>query len=371
MTGAATSDSAPPIRVLIFCLTVNFFGTERHAVELANALAEAHTVAILVRARPPEADKQLGYDTLLGAISPRVRVFTSSRKLPLLGLLRAMVEFRPDIIHAHNERAARWAKRLPFGPPVIATNHCGYRSDYDGCDGLICLTPAQVAGLPPGWTGQVFQIGNWVLPHPARDRAAARRSLGLAPDDFVVGSIGRLDPVKGVPALVDVFLATDLAGAKLVIIGTGDMEPALRARAADSGGRVVIAGFRADARDLYPAFDLFVLNSNVEPFGLVILEALDAGLPVVATATDGARAIRDGAPLHLVPIGDRAALIAALRAGREGRIAASPGGADAFRIGGVLQRIEQAYRELIARRQGSVSYASAMPSTTQTNSHSG
>jgi glycosyltransferase involved in cell wall biosynthesis len=359
------------MRVLIFCLSVNFFGSERHAVELANALAEEHTVAILLRSRPPEDDKQLAYDTLRQAISPRVRIFVSSRKLPVLGLLNAMLRFRPDIIHSHMERSARWAQRLPFGPPVIATNHCGYRPAYDSCDGLICLTRAQLAELPPGRRGPVFQIGNWVLPNASHDRAAARRALGLSPEDYVVGAVGRLEPVKEFPALVEAFEAASLPGAKLVIVGSGPDEAALRSRAAASGGRVVIAGFRRDVRDLYAAFDLFVLNSSDEPFGLVILEALDAGLPIIATATDGARAIAEQARIRLVPIGDRAAMVDALRAGRDARLSASPGGAEPFRIGAVLPRIVQAYRDVLARSRNSVSYASEIPRTTHTNSHSG
>jgi glycosyltransferase involved in cell wall biosynthesis len=354
------------MRVLIFYLTVDFGGAERHAVELANALAGEHEVAILLLKRPRGADRQARYDALIGAVSPRVRLFTTGRKLPLLGLLHAMLRFRPQIIHAHLPRSVRWAQRLPFRPPVIVTNHNGHYPEYDACDGLICLTAAQLARLPAGRRGAVFQIGNWVLPPPGSDRAAARRALGLAGDDFVVGGVGRLDPLKRFPALVDAFLAADLRSARLVIVGTGADEPTLLAQAAASGGRVVIAGFRADVRGLYPAFDLFVLNSSSEEFPLVLLEALDAGVPIIATATEGARAIAAKASLRLVPIGDQAALVAALREGPQGRLAPSPGGAEPFRIGAVLPQVVQAYRDVIARRRRSVSYASAIPSTTHT-----
>jgi glycosyltransferase involved in cell wall biosynthesis len=354
------------MRVLIICLSVNFFGTERHAVELGNALAEDHHVALLVRARPPEADKQRPYDTLIGSVSSKVRLFSATRKMPMLGMLNAIFRFRPDIIHTHLERSARWAQRFPFGPPVIATNHCGYRSEYDGCDGLICLTPAQVAEVPAGWRGAKFQIGNWVLPAPPASREAGRSALGLSPDDFIVGTVGRLEPVKEFPALVRAFLAADLKRAKLVIIGNGGGEAELRALAAEANGRVIVAGFRDDVRALYPAFDLFVLNSSDEPFGLVLLEALDAGVPIVATATDGARAIAENARMKLVPVGNQAALIEALRQGRAGHLAASPDGAAPFRIGTVLPRIVQAYRDVLALRRKSTSYARAIPNTTQT-----
>jgi glycosyltransferase involved in cell wall biosynthesis len=360
------SGAGARLRVLIFYLTVDFGGAERHVAELANALAEEHDVAVLLLARPRGPDRQAPYDALIRAFSPRVRRFVTGRRLPLLALAWIMLRFRPQIIHAHLPRAVRWARRLPFGPPVIVTNHNGHQPEYDACDGLICLTPAQVAQLPPGRRGAVFQIGNWVLPGPRSDRAEARRALGLAPEDFVVGGVGRLDPLKQFPALAEAFLAAGLGTAKLVIVGTGADEPALRALAAGSDGRVVLAGFRPDVRQLYPAFDLFVLNSTSEQFPLVLLEALDAGLPIIATATDGASAIAGQARLRLVPIGDQAALIAALREGCEGHLAASPGGAEPFRMGAVLPRIVQAYREVIARRRRSTSYASAIPSTTQT-----
>jgi glycosyltransferase involved in cell wall biosynthesis len=354
------------MRILMFCLSVNFGGAERHAVELANALADQHEVAILLLARPAGPVRQPRYDALVGAISPRVRLFTASKKMPLLGLLWALVRFRPDIVHTHLERAARWAKRVPLGPPVIATIHCEHFPEYDDCDAVICLTPAQAAHLPPARRGAVFQIGNWVLPHPPAGRAAARAALGLSPDDVVVGSVGRIDPIKQFPALIEAFMAADLPGTKLVVVGTGMGDAALAEQAASCDGRVVLAGFRRDVRDLYAAFDLFVLNSSEEPFGLVLLEAVDAGVPVISTATDGARAIAEQTLLHLVPVGDQGAMVAALRAGRAGQLAASPSGAEPFRIGAVLPRFVEAYREVIARRRKSMSYASPIPSTTHT-----
>jgi glycosyltransferase involved in cell wall biosynthesis len=78
---------------------------------------------------------------------------------------------------------------------------------------------------------------------------------------------------------------------------------------------VVFAGFRPDARDLYALFDLFVLNSSDEPYGLAILEAAEAGVAVVATATEGAKAIAEQLPIQLIPIGSPEALAAAIRRG--------------------------------------------------------
>lgn len=361
------------MRVLLVLLSVNFAGTERHAVELANALSAEHDVGLVLRGRPPEADRQRGYDALRAAVAPGVRVFTAGRALPLVGLVRAVRSFRPDVIHAHYERSARWATRLPFGVPVIATDHCGWSPDFFRCAGLICLTEAQRARVSPSYRGQVFCIGNWVLPHPAPPPGRVRelrRELGIGPDEYVVGCVGRIEPNKGQDGLIAAFLQAGLANARLVLVGDGPQAAELRARATD---RVVFPGFRTDVRDLYHAFDVFVLNSVAEQFVLVVLEALDAGLPVITTATDGAREIAARSPLHLIPIGDSDALIAALRQARAGAILPTPAAAGPFRQGAVLPRIVAAYQAVIAGRGGArsparaaTSYDSATPSTTQT-----
>jgi len=350
------------MRVLIALLSVNFYGTERHAIELANALAGEHDVALLLRARPREPHRQAGYDTLLAAIAPGVTIFTAGRALPLIGLFRAVRAFRPDVIHTHYERSARWATRLPLGIPVIATNHCGYDPAFARCAGLICLTQAQLPDVPAGFRGQRFHIGNWVLPHPAPSPERVetlRAGLGIGPDEYVVGSVARLDPEKGHAGLIDAFIAAELPNARLVIVGNGGQEEALRARAAPAGNRILFAGFRPDVRDLYRTFDVFVLNSTVEQFVLAVLEALDAGLPVIATASEGVREIAGRTPLRLIPIGDTGALVAALQAAHAGRIVPAPDGAAPFRLASVLPRIVAAYQAVLAGRRARIAQPAA------------
>lgn len=306
------------MRVLVALLSVGFAGTERHALELANALSHHCDVALLLRKRPREAHRQAAYDALLRSIQPGLRVFFASRATPVLGLWQALARFRPDLIHTHHERAARIASRYAFGVPVIATVHMHYRSrDYARCQGLICLTRAEAEALPPDYAGARFVIGNWVIPHPRPSPAALqslRESLGLQPDDYVIGSVARLEPAKGLDGLIAAFHAAALPQSRLVIVGQGSQQAAL-ARSAQRLGlesRVVFTGFRADARELYPLFDLFVLNSSDEPYGLAILEAAAAGIPVIATSTIGATAIAEHVPLRLVPVGNQPALTQAM-----------------------------------------------------------
>ncbi len=322
---AASSLTESRPRILVVQLSAGFAGTERHAAELANGLAAHAEVAVLLRARPREAHRQAEYAALLAALAPGIPVFLSGRAAPCFGLWRALRRFRPDLIHAHHERSARVAARCarPCGVPVIATVHVHYRArDFGRCDALVALTEAEAARARETFPREVARIENWVVPHPPPDPArlaTLRREFGIAEGDFVVGSVGRLAPVKRVDGVLAAFAQAGLERSRLVVIGEGSERPALEAQVARLGlsGRVRLAGFRADARDCYPLFDVLVLNSADEPYGLVILEAAASGVPVIATATDGARAVAARLPITLVPIDEPDALVRALRAARQ------------------------------------------------------
>jgi len=130
---------------------------------------------------------------------------------------------------------------------------------------------------------------------PGPGRRAAREALGLDQDRLVVLTIGRLNVMKGqrylldaVPALADRF--PELA---VVILGSGHLHEQLQAQAVALGvaDRVHLPGHRADARMLLDAADVFVLSSKHEGMPLVLLEAMDAGLPVVATRVIGSEEV--------------------------------------------------------------------------------
>ena len=127
-------------------------------------------------------------------------------------------------------------------------------------------------------------------PQPA-ERAAIRASLNLAKDDFVVGTVGRLDPVKNLGAMLDalVLLKGRYPAAKAVIVGEGSERQALEERAAALGlsGALVFAGYRGDVRAVMAAFDVYVNCSTYEGVSLTILEAMASALPVVASAVGG------------------------------------------------------------------------------------
>ena len=119
----------------------------------------------------------------------------------------------------------------------------------------------------------------------------ARRQLGLSMDDFVIGTVGRLSPVKDQTTLLRAFAAfrIGLERARLVVVGDGRLEIELKTEAErlGLGDSVVFAGHVPDAYRIMSAFDVFVLTSVSEAFGRVVIEAMACCLPVVVTEAGG------------------------------------------------------------------------------------
>src|SRR6185436_14263328 len=167
---------------------------------------------------------------------------------------------------------------------------------------------------------RVRVIHNGIEPASAAsplDRRKARLLLGLDERAFVVTTVARLDPVKDLVTLLDAFaiVRKRAPGAQLVIVGDGPERQRLEARAShdDLAGSVRITGYRSDVRALLPAADVYVSSSISEGVSLTILEAMAAGVPVVATAVGGTPEIRaDGEGGLLVPGRDADQLASAI-----------------------------------------------------------
>ncbi|RMT77045.1 glycosyltransferase [Pseudomonas viridiflava] len=136
----------------------------------------------------------------------------------------------------------------------------------------------------------------------------ARVELGLSPSAWIVGNVGRLHPDKDQATLLRGFalaLPSLPEHSQLVILGKGRLEDSLKALARELGigANVLFMGQVADARRYFKAFDVFALSSDHEPFGMVLLEAMVAGVPVVATSCGGAREVVEDVGL-MFPLGD-------------------------------------------------------------------
>ncbi|SIQ01120.1 glycosyltransferase [Aquipseudomonas alcaligenes] len=174
----------------------------------------------------------------------------------------------------------------------------------------------------PGWPGERIEtlynrIDIAAVQAEQVSREAAREHLGLPQSAWVVGNVGRLHPDKDQATLIRGFaqaLPQLPAGSLLAIMGSGKLEASLKHLAAELGvtESVRFLGQVAGGRRYFQAFDLFALSSDHEPFGMVLLEAMAAGVPVIGTDCGGGREVVHGVG-ELFPLGDAAALAGALQ----------------------------------------------------------
>jgi glycosyltransferase involved in cell wall biosynthesis len=193
----------------------------------------------------------------------------------------------------------------------------------------------------------------------AAARSAQRAALGLTDADFVVGTVGRFDPIKNLPMLVDALKLAwpRVPGLRALLVGDGPVRATLEAQlhAAGLAGPVHLTGFRPDARQLLQCMDLFVLSSFSEGTSMALLEAMAAGVPVAVTRVGGNPECVPGPAFGwVVESGDAGGLAAAIVAaagdptGRAGRARAA---AERFRaqftFAGMIDRYDTIYRELL------------------------
>jgi glycosyltransferase involved in cell wall biosynthesis len=196
-------------------------------------------------------------------------------------------------------------------------------------------------------------------PRGARERL--REQLGASPEDVVVGSIANFKPQKSPLDFVEAARRARLSNPRLrfLIAGDGALRPSVeRAIAkADLGGVVHLLGWRDDVPELLAAMDIFILTSLFEGLPRVVLQAMAASVPVVATDTGGvAEVVVDGETGFLVPPGNPAAAAAAIVA-----LAGDPKTRERFAAGArarlgdefdnrrMLRDLEDAYDELLGR----------------------
>ena len=152
--------------------------------------------------------------------------------------------------------------------------------------------------------------------HPdALARSRVRDQLGINPDAFVVGSVGRLVSEKDYPALVRSVSHLLSERFRLVIVGDGHARPEIeRAIPADRAPFVTLTGVRRDIPAVLASFDLFALSSRTEGLPLAVPEAMACALPVVATAVGGLPSVVPATCGLLVPPRDEAQLARAIEA---------------------------------------------------------
>lgn len=303
----------------------------------------------------------------------------------LFFLFRLMRKYRPDIVHTHTSKAGllgRVASRAAHIPYIVHTPHghvfFGHFSLLASkvfllaekivepiTDRFIALTNGEMAdylrlSLTTAEKIRVIHSGVDVAGFSARskDSVSARVALGLPEEDLVVGTAGWLLPIKGpdilMAAMERVWVVRE--DIFLVYAGKGDMEAALRACAQKAGAsaQVVFAGWRNDMHDVMSAFDIFVLPSRNEGMGRVIVEAMAAGKPVIASNVGGIPdLVKHGINGFLVPTEDPEALGAAiLQMAEKPELRRDMGAAgkriaQSYDISSMVEKIDVLYRDIM------------------------
>lgn len=334
-----TSDVEPTVRpsrgrvrVLQVALSLNPGGTERLILDLVTRLHDQIPMAVCCLDEPGAWASQLEAHKIAVTAIRRKPGFTPSSAA---GIARAAREHGATAIHAHHYSPFVYSclAQLQGRTPVVFTEH-GRQSDAGPspkrrlANRVLRRVPARVFAVSAeladylaeeGFSrSQIGVIYNGVDPGP-RENGEARRSrraeLGARAEDFLVGTIARLDPVKDLGALLQaIALMTPQRSVKLVVVGDGDERGRLEARAKELNvqGHVKFLGKRDDAREWLWACDAYVNSSISEGVSLTILEAMAAGLPVVATRVGGTPEVVSTDTGILVPARDPSAIAGAL-----------------------------------------------------------
>ncbi len=318
-------------------------GAAQCAVDLTNGLADAGlrpTVVCLGR---------MGY--LAERItSPGVKVVgplktRGNDPVALLRLASILRRNRFDVVHCHN-----WgglvetvvAAKLAGIRAVVHTQHgldYGYGDAPDHIrnrfrttfKALACRGVARIATVSQEVADMVTE--QWYVPSdrvsvvhngvslPELDdkgvRARWREELGVAETDVLFGTVAVFRPVKDLHTMLEAMalVVKETPGARLVLIGEGKQRQELEAavQRLELAPFVRFAGWRADATQLLPALDAFVLSSLSEGISLALLDAMAAGVPSIATAVGGNREVIEHARSGLlVPVQSPAALAQAM-----------------------------------------------------------
>ena len=222
----------------------------------------------------------------------------------------------------HTKLALAWmnraARHTPKGPWARIGRLGGYYNlkYYAGFDELVANTEDIAEWVVnQGWpAGRVRYIPNFAAAPPKNAIPVARDSLSTPADAPLLLAMGRLHESKAHD--VTLTALTQLPDAYLWIAGTGPEEARLKAMTTALGldARVRFLGWRTDASALYRAADVCVFPSRFEPLGNVVIQAWAHGLPVVAAASQGPKAlIEDGKDGLLTPVDDAEALAEGVR----------------------------------------------------------
>jgi L-malate glycosyltransferase len=355
------------MRILQVCSVTTFGGGERHLADLSYALSDlGHEVyAASVPGSPLWAELSFLNNTRTLALSRGNYVKN------LTGLAAFVRTHGIEIVHAHAARdyhLAALAVRLAPRARLVLTRHALFplrrinRPLLRSAARVIAVSQAVAESLR---RNGVIESAKIRVVHNGIDSDRFNRSVAPSGElPIVVGTVGHLAPIKGLDVFVRAaaLISAHRQDARFVIIGEDkspqlDHRRSLESLIADLGLSEIVTmpGWRDDMPAALSSLTLFVSAARSEPFGLAIVEAMAAGLPVVAAASEGAvEIIQDGFSGKLVRIDDPEALAQAIndlladplersRLGRNAQLTAR----DRYSLARMANDTVQIYREVL------------------------
>jgi sugar transferase (PEP-CTERM/EpsH1 system associated) len=306
---AGTAENAAPrVRIVQVIPSLRMGGLENVAVRLVEHLTEFADQAVVTPG---------GTGPLVKRVAAGVPVFPLGEThrpdaWNAVRMARLFRQLRPDIVHTRNWTCidAIIGARLAGVRVVIHGEHGREAGDPDGRNARRRQVRRLLSPFVTEFVTVSRDLARWLVEDvrvPARkvstiyngvdtqryasgDRAHARQALGIPVDWTVAGTVGRLDPVKDQACLIRAFArAAGEAKSVLVIVGDGPCREQLATLVKELaiGDRVRLLGERNDIPLILRALDVFVLSSIGEGISNAILEAMAAGLPVIATRVGG------------------------------------------------------------------------------------
>lgn len=342
-------------------------GTGRHVLDLAEGLitrgCDVHVIYSTTRIDKIFRDRLTSIDGLRHLAMPmRTSVHPADFGV-VRRVRRYLSEHGPfEIVHGHSSKGGAIARLAAVGKRRLAalyTLHGLIMMDpclakwkslfYLTIEHVLALRTARIITVSPEETraatrmglgqARVVMVPNGLGPQHLAPRDQARTDMGVADDALVIGFVGRLVEQKAPHVLFEAFAATAKVApqVRLAMVGAGPLNADLRQQAQQLGvaDKIIWLGER-DARGVLAGFDIFALSSRKEGLPYVVLEAMAAGLPVVATSSAGVEIlIESGINGEVVPTDDAGAFGRALT-----KLATEPA---------LLARCGQASRRLASR----------------------
>ena len=315
-------------------------GVERIRLALAEQFAQAgHRVEfilmqahgeLIAEARERFSVIGLGVLRARSLVAPLSRYITTAKPDVLLAAMWPLTVMAPlaarlsrhrcaVLVSEHNQLSVQYQSR---GALHNAALRISMAAGYRMADARVAVSAGVADDLAhlSGLSRKKFQVIHNPIANRVRDSskqtAHSLERWGAAEGKRII-TVGSFKAQKNHALLIDAFHAMAGPEDRLMLLGSGPLEGALRDQARDLGlaRKVIFAGFQPDPTPFYETADLFVLSSNYEGFGNVIVEALASGTPVVSTdcPSGPAEILKYGEFGTLVPVRDKKALAAAMQ----------------------------------------------------------